>query len=375
MYKLLIVYLLCSMCFVGCGVPKDKVDKIKLDLKNKSDKVSDLQYEITKLEKKLEEAYSELLKFRTTPSRMLSQIRESISENDVDMATELSETLSTIHPDAPEAEEARGAIASLNKKIEVERAEEVRLANLNNTGMWKISAYVDSFGESTKNKYISNRKSIKGTFSNTAVTDENLNVDFLVSSKKNISIMLYEYAGRHPVKSYGDEGYNMVLRSADGMESKVTGNSNKSDRISFGSDSLDIHKHLLKGGKIRCRIFEQDQPVNSYSFTLDNSDFYDNAYRLLTGESGLVEQTDTTFIIGDDFNISGIRFRCIWNGKFFETEIFRGKSIRLKIIGKPILVYFLYNNDKVSSSAYFPTDLINTTVLLNSEDFQPSTSP
>lgn len=79
------------------------------------------------------------------------------------------------------------------------------MANLNNTGIWNIAYYVDDFGEPTKKGYIRNPSYIRGTFSNTATQNSDLNVRFLIDSATDVSIMLYEYAGNNPVKAYSSD--------------------------------------------------------------------------------------------------------------------------------------------------------------------------
>ena len=37
----------------------------------------------------------------------------------------------------------------------------------------------------------------------------------------------------------------------------------------------------LKGGEIKFYIYEYDNTSTEYMFTIDNADFYENAYRIL----------------------------------------------------------------------------------------------
>ena len=73
---------------------------------------------------------------------------------------------------------------------EAEEKEQIRLANLNNTGVWSVNYYVDEFGERTKQGYITNSLSIKGAFSNTATQDSRLNVDFLIFFRTAITLFV-----------------------------------------------------------------------------------------------------------------------------------------------------------------------------------------
>ncbi|MCL1484540.1 MAG: hypothetical protein MH208_09340 [Marinobacter sp.] len=87
---------------------------------------------------------------------------------------------------------------AFRKVKDEEEKERIRLANINNTGMWRVGHYVDEFGEPTKLGYINNSSHIEGVFSNTATQDSNLNVNFLITSPSKISIQLYEYAKKQP---------------------------------------------------------------------------------------------------------------------------------------------------------------------------------
>ena len=167
------------------------------------------------------------------------------------------------------------------KKREAELKKRERIANLNNTGMWRVGFYVDAFGEPTKDKYITNSTSIKGLFSNTATQDSRLNVEFLISKSNKISIQLYEYASNNPVKGYSSNKYRIVMQDKNGKRYKLNA-TNYSDRLSFGpSHSSLIHKALLKGGNVKFRITETKVPTTQYSFSIDNAKWYDNAYRKL----------------------------------------------------------------------------------------------
>jgi hypothetical protein len=60
---------------------------------------------------------------------------------------------------------------------------------------------------------------------------------------------------------------------------------NYSDRLSFNnSDSKKVHNILMKGGQIQFWIKETETPTTQYQFTIDNADWYENAYRILTNK-------------------------------------------------------------------------------------------
>jgi hypothetical protein len=159
--------------------------------------------------------------------------------------------------------------------------ERIRLENLNNTGMWTVGYYVDDFGEATKQGYIRNTNLISGTFSNTATQNSDLNAKFLISNSSDISIMLYEYAGNNPIKAYSSTSYQILIQDKDGKRLKLTA-TNYSDRLSFDKTaSRQVHTLLMKGGTIKFKIYEIDTPTTEYDFTIQNADWYDNAYKKL----------------------------------------------------------------------------------------------
>jgi len=152
----------------------------------------------------------------------------------------------------------------------------------NETGIWSNSFYVDEFGEPTKKPYIGSN-TIHGVFSNTATQNSKLNANFLISGQADISIQLYEYARKNPVKSYGDRAnrnYSILVKDKDGKKLKLSAK-NWSERLNFvKSDSKILHKSLMKGGVISFRIVNSDSYTDKYSFEIDAT-YYKNAYRKL----------------------------------------------------------------------------------------------
>lgn len=170
---------------------------------------------------------------------------------------------------------------AFRKVKDEEEKERIRLANINNTGMWRVGHYVDEFGEPTKLGYINNSSHIEGVFSNTATQDSNLNVNFLITSPSKISIQLYEYAKNNPVKAYSSKNYSVLIMDKDGGRLKLRA-VNYSDRLTLGtSHSRQLNKALLKGGNIKFKIYEVNTPTTEYEFTIKNADWYENALKKL----------------------------------------------------------------------------------------------
>jgi hypothetical protein len=251
----------------SCGVPQSDYDKLLSENKILSTKLDECENGAAKLVALIEKSYKE---------KKYSESKNYIQQ------------LYSTHPESPKNKEFQKLLPKIEKKLiaeqkrkEAEEKERIRLANINNTGIWSVGYYVDDFGEPTKNGYIRNTSLIRGTFSNTATQDSPLNVKFLISNSRDISIQLYEYAGNNPVKAYSSDSYTVYVQDKNGKRLKLWA-TNYSERLSLNkSDSRKLHTMLLKGGNIKFRIKEIDTPTTQYNFTISNADWYDNAYRKL----------------------------------------------------------------------------------------------
>lgn len=252
----------------GCGIPRSDYDK--------------LLAENEKLKTELDDC-------KNGADKLIALIDKAYQEKDYQTAKQNIELLYTKHPESPKNVEYRELLKNIERieseiaqKKAAEEKERIRLANLNNTGIWRIGHYVDEFGEPTKQGYITNTDYIKGTFSNTATQNSDLNVNFLITNSSNISIQLYEYADNNPVKAYASELYHVYIQDKDGNRVSLIA-TNRSDRLSFDqSGSRQVHRILIKGGLIKFRIEEVETSTSQYQFNIQNADYYDNAYRLLT---------------------------------------------------------------------------------------------
>lgn len=169
------------------------------------------------------------------------------------------------------------------KEAEANEKERIRLANINNTGMWVLGYYVDMFGEPTGDRYITNRDLISGTFSNTATQNSELNVEILITNKKNMAIILYEYAMNNPVKTNTLIVYTIYVKDNEGNILELEGR-NSIDKIHISPwFSLQLHDLLIKGGSLAFRIIDNERTTSNYIFKIQNADFYENAYSILTG--------------------------------------------------------------------------------------------
>lgn len=263
--------ILCSLLLMtiisGCGVPQADYDKLSNE---------NIQL------------LSDLDECKNGAKRIIAEVQKAYTEKNYSMAKQGINNLYERHPESPKNKEFK----ELTKKIEKEEIaikkreeaaekERIRLANFNNTGMWSVRYYVDDFGEYTKEGYIRNTSLIRGTFSNTATQDTELDVKFLISNSSDISIQLYEYAGNNPVKASSTDYYTVQVQDKDGKRMSMRA-SNYSERLSLGkTDSRRLHNALMKGGELKFKITEDDRPTTQYKFTIQNADWYENAYRKL----------------------------------------------------------------------------------------------
>lgn len=272
--------------FVGCGVSQEDYDKL-------NSKYQKLVTDNNELLKELDE-------LKNGEAKIIGKIEKANSEKKYSEAIELINSLYTKFPESSKTKEYQELSKQLNieiqkekeilakkqqeeqKQREAEEKEKYRLANLNNTGIWELNYYVDTFGEKTKNAYITNTELIKGLFSNTATENSTLDVKFLINDLFEMSIVLYEYGGNNPVKGYSSQSYTIYMQDKTG-ERYTLHAVNYADRLKFvpSSDALRVNLSLLKGGTLKFRIIEDRIPTTQYSFTIDNADWYTNAFELL----------------------------------------------------------------------------------------------
>ena len=67
-----------------------------------------------------------------------------------------------------------------DKKITLEDAE------VKDLPMWEVKQYSDIYGDLINRYYITNKEPIYGTFSNSATTDSELKVNFIIQNNKGL---------------------------------------------------------------------------------------------------------------------------------------------------------------------------------------------
>ena len=163
---------------------------------------------------------------------------------------------------------------------EVDEKERAGLKDINNTGIWMVDYYTNDFGEKTKESLIRNSNFIKGTFSNSATENSELNVMFVLTPTE-VFIRLYEYAGDNPIKSRSTIKYLVTVKDSKNTQYKFKAE-NSYDSMDFNkSDSKELNNILLQGGKVQFFIEEIDDARTKYRFTIDKADWYGNAYKKL----------------------------------------------------------------------------------------------
>lgn len=249
----------------GCGIPQADFEKIKTQNESLKLEIDDL---------------------KNGESRLVATIDKAYSEKNYGLAKTNIELLNLKHPESNKNAEYKPMLVEISKfeaaesvKKDADEKERIRLSNLDNTGIWQVNFYVDGFGEKTKTKFIANTEAIRGTFSNTATQDTKLNAFLLSNGPSSISIKLFEYAGRNPVKAVSTTRYDVRVKDKDGQKYELSA-TNDSDRLTLGEhDSKILHNALMKGGQVQLWIQEVERPSSQYQFTIDKADWYDNAYQ------------------------------------------------------------------------------------------------
>jgi hypothetical protein len=275
------------MILCGCGGSVGEVER--------------LSSENLRLKEEIALLNGELERYKTGSEKILPLIEQYYEANDLLRARENIKILTKYHPEDLQKPEVQRIISLVTLKEQQEKdrqaaleRERIRLENLNNTGIWRIARYVDGFGEPMDKRFITTAYIISGKFNKPYTENANLNVKLLISSSYDISIMLYESPeldenlGRepNPVKAYSNSyplTYTALVQDREGNRYQLSG-TNTSDRISFKSNaSTTIHNALMKGGSVKFNISEDNTPNTIYRFEITNADWYENAYRLLTG--------------------------------------------------------------------------------------------
>lgn len=252
---------------VSCGVPEGKYNSIKQTCDSLQQVVSSLKTEIDEL--------------KNGEERLVSLAKNSYTEGKYSLASNYIDELRNKHPESKELAYFRQLESELKLKIEEEKViiekqkrDSIKLANINNLGVWETGFYVDKFNEPTKEGYVYTE--LSGRFSNSATTDSKLTVKFLID-QKSIRIQLYEYAGNHPIK--GEGFVKFIIKDSNNKEHQIYAYNNDTGDTSVESKNIiTLRKILLGGGEIKFFATAGEYTKSEYKFTIRNADFLENAF-------------------------------------------------------------------------------------------------
>lgn len=135
-------------------------------------------------------------------------------------------------------------------------------------GIWSVGYYVDEFKESTNEPYA--HTTIYGRFSNSATTDSDLKVKFLID-KEDIRIQLYEYAMEHPIKGKGFIKFKAKNNLGKIIEFKTYNNASGDNSLDSGISYDKFIKYINESNTIKFKgIIYNSYGNTEYDFTLPN---------------------------------------------------------------------------------------------------------
>lgn len=140
---------------------------------------------------------------------------------------------------------------------------------------WEKSFYVDDFDEPTDEWFIST--SFMGTFSNSATTDSSLS-GYVLIDEENVSFILYEYNRSQVKNTYSrNKAYTITAKAEDGSTTEYSGCVwSQGDRVVVSDEDKAAIIELMKnGGKIKFYIYETDNSVTNYLFTVKSNNLKD----------------------------------------------------------------------------------------------------
>ena len=297
--KKISVFVVLSVIMLGCGVDVDEHNMLKSKYETLKTLNSTLVIERDSLLEYVGFLEKEVDSLKFGEPRIIGLIENTMLDKNYIMVESYIKTLFDKHPETNKRKYYEDLLKTITPKIKKQKAaiekhkmDSIKLANINNLGIWCIEYFVDDFGQETKEGYITTRSPIYGKFSNSATENSDLRVRFIIANKKSVAIKLFEYDRNNPVKGYDDE-YRVLVQDKDGKQYKFRAYNN-SDRLRFSShvyynetksDSEKMHDILLSGGNIKIKIIESDWGKSQYFFEIYNADWYENAYIKLHGFS------------------------------------------------------------------------------------------
>lgn len=167
---------------------------------------------------------------------------------------------------------------SIKSIIEVElEKRDIESGIKDSSTLWSIRNYVDDFGDKTEEKYIGFDKYIVGTFSNSATTDSELYVQFLIDKANGVAIQLLEY-GNSFVKAFSDTDYSITVKRESGEKFTTSGTMPKSNDRIYCSDSSAIIDAISSGEDVSFYIEISNGAMSTYLFTIPGDLSFEEKY-------------------------------------------------------------------------------------------------
>lgn len=146
--------------------------------------------------------------------------------------------------------------------------------NNNTFGIWELSHYVDNFGEKTKEGYI--RTYCTGTFSNSATTDSELGIQFIID-ESDMRIQLYEYNRNHPVKGEGFFKFKAKRTNGETIEFS-TYNTEDGSNVVEDEYFEKLVSFLQKEGEVKfIAESSSSRTLSTYKFSLIDTSYLEEA--------------------------------------------------------------------------------------------------
>lgn len=190
------------------------------------------------------------------------------------------------------------------------------LAEPTDAGIWHKGAFLDEFNQPTNNYYVISDP-IKGQFSNSVVTNEDLTAYVFCDAEWNIGLRLMEY-GNYDVKNTGKASvlYDLTVLGADDFKFTANGSMAagsgyiyfyKNSMTSLPDNATGIRSALAAGGTVRFSLVEKEKPVNKYVFSIINADGFDLAFEKTFGLEGYYTKSKDQSI--DHIEVNGTKIK------------------------------------------------------------------
>ncbi len=253
----------------------------------------DAAQELDRLQKENETLIreNELMKNQNiTESRLSGKIEYFYTRKDYEMAKSYLNVFMDFFPESPKVPVYRSYYENIrNVEAAAQERKFLDMQNLqvDNTGIWTVENFTDQNGNPTNRKFITTREMLSGTYSDVSFDAATFVADFIIVSKSNIALKIFERGNKEPVSGNAKTPirYTIKATGADGKYFSFTAR-NTSDRIAFGNTaSAKIHDMLIQGGTVSFTLTTTRDGCNVvYTFSIPNAQCYNTAFRLLNAK-------------------------------------------------------------------------------------------